>query len=178
MSEKIFAKEDRYLVFKYTDIDFALTTHEKETLHFLANKVFLNRQERGKIPLECVVVESDWPNYNEVWKSVEKVAVGTFQSVDEAIDELLSTYGDNWYDGFIAAKEINKTIDLESYDDQSIIALSEQAEKLWIKSKSIFKYYCQCDNPDCGNWFEVSEIGATCKECGQGKMQPQDVEPY
>lgn len=52
--------------------------------------------------------------------------------------------------------------------------VSVTAERLRIKSE----YYCQCDNPDCGNWFEVSEIGATCKECGQGKMQPQDVEPY
>lgn len=39
-------------------------------------------------------------------------------------------------------------------------------------------YYCQCDNPDCGNWFTVSEVGATCQECNKGSMQPQDVEPY
>ncbi|EJS1626312.1 hypothetical protein DDM60_002649 [Vibrio cholerae] len=40
------------------------------------------------------------------------------------------------------------------------------------------EYYCQCDNPDCGNWYEVSKVGVTCKECHKGTMQPQDVEPW
>lgn len=40
------------------------------------------------------------------------------------------------------------------------------------------KYYCQCDNPNCGSWFNVSKIGVACKECKVGTMQPQDVEPY
>lgn len=29
------------------------------------------RQARGKTPLECVVVESDWDCYDAVWKLVE-----------------------------------------------------------------------------------------------------------
>ncbi|EOW9487979.1 hypothetical protein ACOCGL_003445 [Vibrio cholerae] len=40
------------------------------------------------------------------------------------------------------------------------------------------KYYCQCDNPDCGNWYDVSEVGVTCKDCHKGTMQPQDVAPW
>ncbi len=75
---KEFKREDRYLVFKNKDIDLALTTHEKESLIFLANKVFLRRQEIGKAPLECVVVESDWPNYAEVWRTVEAVERGSY----------------------------------------------------------------------------------------------------
>lgn len=39
-------------------------------------------------------------------------------------------------------------------------------------------YYCQCDHPDCGNWYTVAKIGDTCPECKRGTMQPQDVEPY
>ncbi|MCJ0804077.1 hypothetical protein [Vibrio vulnificus] len=45
-----------------------------------------------------------------------------------------------------------------------------------LKNKA--KYYCQCDNPDCGNWYEVSKVGVTCKECRKGKLYPQDVEPW
>lgn len=41
-----------------------------------------------------------------------------------------------------------------------------------------YGYYCQCDNPKCGNWFTVSKIGTNCQECKEGSMQPQDVEPY
>ncbi|MCZ5870256.1 hypothetical protein [Vibrio parahaemolyticus] len=40
------------------------------------------------------------------------------------------------------------------------------------------EYYCQCDNPKCGNWFTVSKIGTNCQECKEGSMQPQDIEPY
>lgn len=39
------------------------------------------------------------------------------------------------------------------------------------------KYFCQCD-AGCGNWFEECEIGTKCGECGDGTMQPQDVEPW
>ncbi|EOX3456151.1 hypothetical protein ACPFUK_003368 [Vibrio cholerae] len=52
--------------------------------------------------------------------------------------------------------------------------VSVTAERLKYKPE----YYCQCDNPECGNWYEVSKIGVTCKECHKGTMQPQDVEPW
>lgn len=52
--------------------------------------------------------------------------------------------------------------------------VSVTAERLKNKSE----YYCQCNNKDCGNWFEASKIGETCRECNKGTMQPQDVEPY
>ncbi|MGL4223866.1 MAG: hypothetical protein ACRCSE_01785 [Vibrio sp.] len=52
--------------------------------------------------------------------------------------------------------------------------VSVAAERLRIKHE----YYCQCDNPACGNWFDVSEVGVACKECGHGEMHPQDVEPH
>lgn len=40
------------------------------------------------------------------------------------------------------------------------------------------QYCCECDNQECGQWFEVAEIGSTCSVCGTGKMVPQDIEPW
>ncbi|POC08161.1 hypothetical protein CRN61_17680 [Vibrio vulnificus] len=133
MSNNDFAREDRYLVFKRSDIEASLNTLEKETLLMLSQKVFLRRQVNGKIPLECVVVESDWPNYSEVWKSVESVANGTYQPAELVINNLQSNYGDNWYDGFMAAKEISKTQDLDDYNDANILSMSEHAENDWLE---------------------------------------------
>ncbi|URC22311.1 hypothetical protein CHUUTOTORO_02260 [Serratia phage vB_SmaM-ChuuTotoro] len=31
-----------------------------------------HRLENGKTPLEAVVVESDWPEYDKVWKMIEE----------------------------------------------------------------------------------------------------------
>lgn len=217
MSSDEFIRENRYLVFKRTDIDLSLTTHEKETLLMLCKKVFLNRQARGKIPLECVVIESDWPNYNDVWESVERVDSGSYQALDVTINNLTSTYGDNWYDGFIAAIAMARDgEELECIPDSDVLLLSEIAEDEMVKRKTkrnkklhgqdkliqaIFDtglfgclgydevmeslmekgvidelYYCECNN--CGNCFEVVNVGSPCDNCNEGTMQPQDVEPY
>lgn len=50
----------------------------------------------------------------------------------EENDRLKSGYGDNWYDGFIAARDISRDrfSDLESMDDSEILGLSENAEQL------------------------------------------------
>lgn len=136
-NNKPFIKEDRYLVFKRSDISQALTTYEKETLLSLAQKVFLNRKSRGKTPLECVVVESDWPNYNDVWESVERVDSGSYQALDATINNLTSTYGDNWYDGFIAAIAMARDgEELECIPESDILLLSEIAEDEMVKRKT------------------------------------------
>ncbi|MFM2589423.1 hypothetical protein [Vibrio sp. TBV020] len=69
MSE--FKKEDRYLVIKRSDIEKFLTYSEKEDLYQLAEVVRDGRAILTSKPLECVVVESSWPIYNDVWKMVE-----------------------------------------------------------------------------------------------------------
>jgi hypothetical protein len=62
-----FKREDRYFVFKRSD----LLPHQAKGLDDLratANKI---RGIRGKPPLECVVVESDWPEYETVWDMIQ-----------------------------------------------------------------------------------------------------------
>lgn len=62
-------KEIRYLVLKLSDIKAALSTNEIRTLSMLCDKVSIQRH-KTKPPLECVVVEKDWPEYEGVWQSI------------------------------------------------------------------------------------------------------------
>lgn len=74
-----FEKKTKYWVAKLSDVDSTLSDEEKGELDRLLGKVAAHREATGKAPLECVVVESDWPNYAETWASIERVASGLFR---------------------------------------------------------------------------------------------------
>lgn len=62
---------DRYIVFKRKDVDKFFNTTETIALSKLARKLDDKRAEEHREPLECVVVEHDWPMYEEVWGLIE-----------------------------------------------------------------------------------------------------------
>lgn len=62
---------NRYDVIKSSDVVEALSYKELILLEGLLNKISRGRIKLGKDPLECVVVESDWPEYEKVWKMIE-----------------------------------------------------------------------------------------------------------
>lgn len=62
---------DRYVCVKNSHAKEALTKEEHKELYRLAMKVAAWRKQVGKTPFECVVVEHDWPEYEEVWKMIE-----------------------------------------------------------------------------------------------------------
>lgn len=64
-------REDRYVVMKHADIDSALSDSDKLLLSAVLSKVERYRKEQRKEPLEAVVVEHDWPEYEQVWKMIE-----------------------------------------------------------------------------------------------------------
>ena len=66
-------REWRYLVAKRVDVERALTEVEQNILQTLLHKVHVWRTTvAGKATLDCVVVESDWPEYEPTWKAIEK----------------------------------------------------------------------------------------------------------
>lgn len=68
-----FTREHRYLVLKLTDIRAAgLMADELDWLENICEAVNIHRRSRGKQDLACVVVESDWPEYEPTWRAVEK----------------------------------------------------------------------------------------------------------
>ena len=68
-----FKREDRYIVFKLSDLGNSLKGDE---IRRLAREYAEQRSLKGKPPLECVVVESDWPEYEPTWKAIEARVTG------------------------------------------------------------------------------------------------------
>lgn len=71
-----FEREERYIVFKLSDVEEHFTPGEKQQLARLVEVQRVGREEAGKPPLECVVVEKDWPEYEPTWKAIEARVTG------------------------------------------------------------------------------------------------------
>lgn len=69
-----FEREPRYVVMKLSDVSAALSNSELKQLDELMMKVAQFRLKQGKEPLECVVVEADWPIYEATWDALEQMA--------------------------------------------------------------------------------------------------------
>ena len=69
-----FKREDRYIVFKVSDLGNSLKGDE---IRRLAREYAEQRRPKGKEPLDCVVVESDWPEYEPTWRAIEARVTGT-----------------------------------------------------------------------------------------------------
>lgn len=67
-----FEREFRYYVAKSKDVIKHLTSEEQQILSVLLDKVALGRLSDKKTELRCVVVESDWPEYEPVWGMIQK----------------------------------------------------------------------------------------------------------
>ncbi|MCX4025133.1 hypothetical protein [Spartinivicinus marinus] len=65
-----FKREKRYYVLKLSDIQH-LSRDDHAKLLSIGVKADQFRQQHGKQDLECVVVESDWPEYEIVWSLIE-----------------------------------------------------------------------------------------------------------
>lgn len=69
----MFEREQRYVVLKITDIAaIGLSTVELAIFNATCDKVSRARIRRGKGPLECVVVERDWPEYEPTWQAIKQ----------------------------------------------------------------------------------------------------------
>jgi len=75
--ENKFKRENRYLVFKIKDVEGALNKREQENLKELLMNVNNWRELLMRKPdLKCVVIESDWPEYEPVWKMIQNRVEG------------------------------------------------------------------------------------------------------
>lgn len=63
-------REDRYLVLKRADIERYLNPTAKKTLYEIAETIAGARRGQRREDLQCVVVESDWPEYEHVWELI------------------------------------------------------------------------------------------------------------
>lgn len=93
-------REDRYLVFKRTDIQRYLNPTAQKTLSEISRTITGARRGQRRGELQCVVVENDWPEYEHVWElirlRVEKATIPaeTVQGVVDApaVDAALRSF--------------------------------------------------------------------------------------
>ena len=65
-------RENRYIVLKRSDVERYLVGFEKEELSGICSHLEELRKLNGKQSMRCVVVESDWPEYEPVCASIER----------------------------------------------------------------------------------------------------------
>lgn len=65
-----FKRELRYYVAKVADVERFLSPEDRAALGRILGRLDMKRHMAGKPPLECVVVESDWPEYEPTWDAI------------------------------------------------------------------------------------------------------------
>jgi len=91
-------RENRYLVLKLSDVERLLNSEEKVVLRNITRKVDTSRLLEGKERLGCVVVEHDWPEYEQVWRMLSErvdreVSRSDMQNCKSAVDNGVVDYG-------------------------------------------------------------------------------------
>ena len=76
---KEFTRGARYVVLKNADIMQCLTVNELIQLRYIQARVGEHRAKLGKPQLDCVVVESDWPEYEPTWNAIEMRMTGSLK---------------------------------------------------------------------------------------------------
>lgn len=66
-----FKREQKYLVIKVKDAKHYLDEDQLEQLAGIADTIEARRKAVGLTGLECVVIESHWPEYEATWKAIE-----------------------------------------------------------------------------------------------------------
>ena len=70
-------RENRYLVLKRKDIDKYLSDEGKEALDNILMALAIAKQPNidtgAEATIDCVVVEKDWPIYEQVWGLIEQI---------------------------------------------------------------------------------------------------------
>lgn len=64
-------REDRYIVIKRKDAEAYLSDGLKADLDRVCDAISERREADGRHPMECVVVECDWPEYERVWDMIK-----------------------------------------------------------------------------------------------------------
>lgn len=66
-----FKREPRYMVLKIKDALAYLSACQLDRLQEIGEAIAAGRAADGKLPLNAVVVEQDWPEFDPTWAAIE-----------------------------------------------------------------------------------------------------------
>jgi 2-methylisocitrate lyase-like PEP mutase family enzyme len=64
--------EDLFLVLKLEDVYGALSGKQLHMLKLIVDRINAYKDEQNKPDLRCVVVEEDWPEYEQIWTMLDE----------------------------------------------------------------------------------------------------------
>lgn len=118
--ERIMKREfNRYTIIKNSDALLALDEQDSNDLNRIMRKIARYREKRSAMPLECIVVEHDWPEYERVWNMIEarvdghvEEDINTLRRKAAAFDMLTELMGhvENGTDGIITLFQDDATL--------------------------------------------------------------------
>lgn len=71
-----FVREERYIVFKLSDVERYLTYKDRADLATMKSEIDAGRDCANKPPFNGLIVESDWPEYEPTWRAIEARVTG------------------------------------------------------------------------------------------------------
>ncbi len=71
-----FKREERYIVFKLSDVERYLTDADRAHMAMMKNEIDAGRDCANKPPFKGLIVEADWPEYEPTWKAIEARVTG------------------------------------------------------------------------------------------------------
>jgi len=71
-----FTREDRYIVFKLSDVERYLIDVDRVHFVMMKNEIDAGRDCANKPPFKGLIVESDWPEYEPTWKAIKARVTG------------------------------------------------------------------------------------------------------
>ena len=71
-----FKREDRYIVFKLSDVERYLTDADRAHLAMMKNEIDAGRDCANKPPFKGLIAKSAWPEYEPTWQAIEARVTG------------------------------------------------------------------------------------------------------
>ena len=71
-----FKQEDRYIVFKLSDMSAYLSSREADEVRYLNRVVNAGRTREGKESLNGVFIEKHWPEFEPTWEAIKARVTG------------------------------------------------------------------------------------------------------
>ena len=91
-----FMREDRYIVFKVSDVERYLTDKDRANITMMKMEIDAGRDCANKPTFKGLIVEADWPEYEPTWKAIEARVTGAqpAPSINEGVRKV--TLGFRW----------------------------------------------------------------------------------
>lgn len=83
--------ENRYLVLKQSDLEKVLTSKQKNQLNKIASNVSSWRKKNNKPILDCLIIESDWPEHEWALHLLSKRVDNTKKNCPRCKSEFTTT---------------------------------------------------------------------------------------